>query len=87
MIKAVNISHSYSNDIALKDINFEIKKGEFVAIVGESGSGKSTLLSILSTLLKASSGEIFSKAQILKILKILTLSDKKILVLYFNFIT
>lgn len=59
MIKALNISHSYSNDIALRNINFEIKKGELVAIVGESGSGKSTLLSILSTLLKASSGEIF----------------------------
>lgn len=61
MIKAVNISHSYSNDIALKNINFEIKKGEFVAIIGESGSGKSTLLSILSTLLKPTSGEIFFK--------------------------
>ncbi|PLY07199.1 MAG: peptide ABC transporter ATP-binding protein [Arcobacter sp.] len=59
MIKAQNISHSYSNDIALKNINFEIKKGEFVAIVGESGSGKSTLLSILSTLLKPTSGEVY----------------------------
>ncbi len=58
MIKAQNISHSYSKDIALKNINFEIKKGEFVAITGESGSGKSTLLSILSTLLKAKSGEV-----------------------------
>jgi len=59
MIKAQNISHSYSNDIALKNIDFEIKKGEFVAIVGESGSGKSTLLSILSTLLKPTSGEVY----------------------------
>jgi len=59
MIKAVNISHSYSKDIALKNINFEIKKGEFIAIVGESGSGKSTLLSILSTLLKSTSGEVY----------------------------
>lgn len=59
MIKAQNISHSYSNDIALKNINFEIRKGEFVAIVGESGSGKSTLLSILSTLLKPSFGEVY----------------------------
>jgi len=59
MIKTQNISHSYSNDIALKNINFEIKKGEFVAIVGESGSGKSTLLSILSTLLKPTSGEVY----------------------------
>ena len=61
MIKAINISHSYSKDIALQNINFEVKKGEFVAIIGESGSGKSTLLSILSTLLKPTSGEIFFK--------------------------
>jgi lipoprotein-releasing system ATP-binding protein len=58
MIKAINISHSYQHDIALQNINLEIKKGEFVSIVGESGSGKSTLLSILSTLLKPSTGEI-----------------------------
>ncbi len=59
MIKAQNISHSYDNDIALKNINFEIKKGEFVSIVGESGSGKSTLLSILSTLLNPTSGKVY----------------------------
>lgn len=59
MINAKNISHSYNKDIALKNINLEIKKGEFISIVGESGSGKSTLLSVLSTLLKPSSGEVF----------------------------
>jgi len=59
MITAKNISHFYNNDIALKDINLEIKKGEFISIVGESGSGKSTLLSTLSTLLKPLEGEVF----------------------------
>jgi len=34
----------------LKDINFEVKKGEFVSIVGKSGCGKSTLLYVLSTM-------------------------------------
>ena len=58
MIKATNITHYYNNDLALKDINLEINKGEFIAIIGESGSGKSTLLSILSTLLSPSSGEL-----------------------------
>lgn len=59
MIKVSNLTHYYNKDLALQNINLEIKKGEFVAIIGESGSGKSTLLSILSTLLKPTSGDVF----------------------------
>lgn len=58
MIKVRNLTHYYNKDLALENINLEIKKGQFIAIMGESGSGKSTLLSILSTLLKPTSGEI-----------------------------
>lgn len=43
---------------ALKSINFEIEKGEFIAIMGESGSGKSTLLNILALLDKATDGQV-----------------------------
>lgn len=57
MIKASKISHFYGHEQVLYDISFEIKEGEFVFLSGDSGSGKSTLLSILSTLLKSSSGE------------------------------
>jgi len=59
MITAKNISHFYGKDKALKNINLTIDQGKFVSIIGESGSGKSTLLSILSTLLRPSSGEVF----------------------------
>ncbi|MDD2640238.1 MAG: ATP-binding cassette domain-containing protein, partial [Arcobacteraceae bacterium] len=63
MIRANNITHIYNQDKALNNINLEIHKGEFVAITGESGSGKSTLLSILSTLLKPTSGELLFEGQ------------------------
>ena len=58
MMKITNLTHYYNKDKALENINLEIKSGEFIAIIGESGSGKSTLLSILSTLLKPTSGDI-----------------------------
>jgi len=43
----------------LKGIDFEVTKGEFVALLGPSGSGKSTLLSILGTLLRPTDGHFF----------------------------
>jgi len=49
---------------ALKNINFDIKEGEFISIIGPSGCGKSTLLSIISGLESKTSGETYIDGKI-----------------------
>jgi len=69
ILEARGITHYYKNDLALDNVNFEAKRGEFIAIVGESGSGKSTLLSILSSLLRPSKGELFFEEKAYALIK------------------
>lgn len=58
------VNYNYSEDSAykvqaLKDINIQVKDGEFIGIIGHTGSGKSTLIQHMNGLLKATSGSIY----------------------------
>lgn len=67
MLKVKNIYKSYktgdiTNDV-LKNISFDVKKGEFVAVMGPSGSGKTTLLNSISCFIPFDKGEILLGGQ------------------------
>ncbi|MGX7195577.1 ABC transporter ATP-binding protein [Enterococcus olivae] len=69
LLKVKNIKKVYHPRLsqhpveALKNIEFTVDAGEYIAVMGESGSGKSTLLNILATLDKPSTGTILLKQQ------------------------
>lgn len=63
ILEVKNISKKYQGKegevLAIENVNFRIKEGEFVSIIGPSGCGKSTLLSIISGLETKTNGEIY----------------------------
>ncbi len=58
-VSVQNISKKYGQTEALKDISFEVEKGEIFGIIGPDGAGKTTLFRILTTLLLANTGTAF----------------------------
>ena len=63
-IRLEHVSYAYEDNsskknYALKDVNLEIKKEEFIAVIGHTGSGKSTLIQHLNGLIRPTSGKIY----------------------------
>jgi phospholipid/cholesterol/gamma-HCH transport system ATP-binding protein len=58
MIEFRNVTKSFNDEIVLKDITFEISRGETKVILGASGSGKSTILKLILGLIRPDSGTI-----------------------------
>jgi len=64
--KIVNVTKVFPGVVALKNVSFDIKKGEIHAIVGENGAGKSTLMNILSGVYHPDEGHIEFEGNIVK---------------------
>ena len=62
ILKVKNLKKTYhtknEETLAIKDVNFELEEGDFIAIVGPSGCGKSTILNILCGLDKSYKGDV-----------------------------
>ena len=58
VLKNVSKTFDDTNQATLKNVDLEIKQGEFLCVVGRSGCGKSTLLNLIAGLEKPTSGEI-----------------------------
>ncbi|WP_207515817.1 ABC transporter ATP-binding protein [Longitalea luteola] len=59
IIKAVQLSHRYTAQWAVRDIDFEIPVKGIYGLLGSNGSGKSTMMNIICGVLKPSKGEVF----------------------------
>jgi ABC-2 type transport system ATP-binding protein len=58
VLSVVALGKRFGERVALRDVSFELRAGELVAVVGPNGAGKTTLLSILAGVLGASSGDV-----------------------------
>ena len=63
MVKFNKVTKMYGDVIALKDISFEVEKGEFLFITGPSGSGKTTILKLILKEILPDAGKIFFGTQ------------------------
>ena len=58
MVEMNNVSFAYNGEIALEDVNLEIRQGDFMAMIGPNGGGKTTLLKLILGLLNPDDGTI-----------------------------
>lgn len=77
VVKFDNVSFSYDgNEKALDNVNFEIKKGERIAIIGKNGAGKSTAAKLLCGLIRPQTGTIYLNGSDIKNLSIKEIGEK-----------
>lgn len=62
-LRLEGIEHRYGSNYVLKNLDFQVRKGEFVALIGPNGAGKSTLIKILDGVLRPSRGSAYVDGQ------------------------
>ncbi len=70
LITGIFKNSTYEEFVALKNVNFTVKKGEAVGIIGSNGSGKSTLLKIIANILRPNSGSVKVNGKITSFLEL-----------------
>ena len=68
LLRTEKLTHTYSigtpfEHVGIRDVDFEVEKGEYLGIIGHTGSGKSTFVQHLNGLLKPTSGHVYFKGQ------------------------
>lgn len=58
VLKVEHLSKSYPGNILFKDISFDLRRGDVVALIGDNGTGKTTILKIINGLLEADEGSV-----------------------------
>ena len=70
MVQLIKGKIKYEEFWALKDVSFEVQKGEVIGIIGHNGAGKSTLLKVISGILKPTGGELEVHGNIVPMLEL-----------------
>ena len=69
IVKLEHIGFTYNESWVLKDVSFEVDKGDFIGIIGPNGSGKTTLLKVIDGILTPQEGEIWINGALTHTLK------------------
>lgn len=70
IVKLLKKQITYNEFIALKDISFDVKKGEVFGLIGHNGAGKSTILKIISGIMRPTTGSVTLRANVVPMLEL-----------------